>query len=137
MCDAVLFCQPHPYPYLPISLFWCVLILSFVTFAEIYLGLHSIKEEYQSAKKAGNFDRSLARLMTEERNVWISGSTLGLWIILHRYRSLLKKYQGIVDEYELNLPIVRQRSVTFKDKVDGQFDVKSRIPKNSATKKND
>lgn len=95
LCDTVLFCQPHPY--IPISLFWCVLILSFVTFIEMYLDLQSVREEYQSAKRVGNFDRSLARLMAEERNAWISGSALGLWILLHRYRSLLKKYHRLLD----------------------------------------
>jgi hypothetical protein len=130
LCDAVLFCQPHPY--VPISLFWCVLILSFFTFTEMYLGLQSIREEYQSAKKAGNFDRSLAKLMAEERNVWISGSAFGLWVILHRYRSLLKKYHNILEEQQIG------RQVIFTDftRVESdKLDVE-RTPKNSIMKKN-
>lgn len=66
----------------------------------MYLDVQSMREEYQFSKRAGNFDRSLARLMAEERNAWISGSALGLWIILHRYRNLLKKYHRLLDGIE-------------------------------------
>jgi len=35
MCDVLLFWRPHPH--IPLSLFYCVLLLSFLTFAEMML----------------------------------------------------------------------------------------------------
>jgi hypothetical protein len=72
----------------------------------MYLELQSIREEYQFAKRAGNFDRTLARLMAAERNVWISGSAFGLWVILHRYRSMLKKYYRFIDNGVEGLKVI-------------------------------
>jgi hypothetical protein len=74
----------------------------------MYTDLQTVREEYQSAKRAGNFDRSLVRLMAEERNLWISGSALGLWILLHRFRNLLKKYHNEIDKVDVRV-----------DKIDG------------------
>ena len=105
VCDAILFCKPHPY--IPISLFWCVLILSFFTFYETYVDMKMAYVEYHSAKLVGNFDRALVRLMAEERNAWISGFAFVLWALLHRYRNLLKKYFDLIDmrtQY-MNVPI--------------------------------
>ena len=93
LCDGFLFCQPHPY--IPLSLFSCVLIISLVTFIEMQMELQQVNEQYIFAKRGGNFDKSLIKLMAEERNAWISGSALGLWILLHRYCTLLKKYHKI------------------------------------------
>ncbi len=126
LCDAILFFQPHPY--VPISLFWCVLILSFVTFAEMYSRLQTIRQEYYFAKRAGSSDRVLARLMAEERNVWISGSAFGLWIILHRYRNLLKKYHKLQD-YQVPISTINfVRDVETRD-VESRINIKDPLVK--------
>ena len=130
LCDAVLFWNPHPY--VPISLFWCVLILSLATFAEMYTGLQTVRSEYESAKRAGNYDRALVNLLAEERNAWISGSALGLWIILHRYRNLLKKYHRLVDNGVESLKVIN--GAVFWNQTSSDIEA---LPKNSVTKKSD
>ena len=103
VCDLFLFCRPHPY--IPISLFWCVMILSLITFFETYADMKQASIDYVSSRKAGNFDRSLVRLMAEERNAWISGFATVLWVLLHRFRNLLKKYYNLMDSVPIPKPI--------------------------------
>ena len=61
--------------------------------------LNKLTKEYRGEKDfhKGNIpvedrDRLLIKLLAEERNCWIAGSCVFLWIGVHRYRSLLKKY---------------------------------------------
>jgi hypothetical protein len=95
-CDKLLFWRPHPH--IPLSLFWCVLALSFLTFAETFSDMGQAWTEYHESKKAGRSDRTLIRLMAEERNAWISGFAFVLWVLLHRFRNLLKQNHRLIDE---------------------------------------
>eukprot|EP00514_Thraustochytrium_sp_LLF1b_P005347 CAMPEP_0184527048 /NCGR_PEP_ID=MMETSP0198_2-20121128/10987_1 /TAXON_ID=1112570 /ORGANISM="Thraustochytrium sp., Strain LLF1b" /LENGTH=73 /DNA_ID=CAMNT_0026918675 /DNA_START=315 /DNA_END=536 /DNA_ORIENTATION=- len=50
------------------------------------------KEDYEGAKSiGGNISQALVKLLAAERNMWISACALGLWVVLHRYRSLMKR----------------------------------------------
>jgi len=119
LTDAVLFWRPHPT--VPLSLFWCVLLLSFLTFAETMLSIREANAEYQESKHGGRSERALIKLLVEQRNGWISGEfyyleggaqtndnvaftcmyvgfAFILWFLLHRYRSFLKKYYALEDK---------------------------------------
>jgi hypothetical protein len=92
--DALLFLRPHPH--VPLSLFYCVLLLSFLTFAETMLDVRQVQEEYRMSKSAGGrSDKALIRLLAEERNAWISGFAFSLWVLLHRFRSVLKSHHKL------------------------------------------
>jgi len=90
LCDAILFMKPHPS--FKISLFWLCFLLSAVTFGLSFQAVLEKQEIYQSARKAtgGSQDSKIA-LLGAERNLWISGCSTGLWVILYRYRSLQKR----------------------------------------------
>ena len=94
LCDAVLFWQPHPH--LPLSLFWVVLALSLLTFAAVAQDMWQLQLEYKKSKT----DRNLIQLLAEERNAWIAGCCAVLWICVHRYRNLLKRYHRLLEERE-------------------------------------
>ncbi len=95
LCDNVLYWRPHPY--IPVSLIGCVLIVSALTFVQMHADLNQVYQDYTIAKKNGNSDRQLVKLMAEERNIWISGSAFWLWVVLYSYINTLKKYFKLVD----------------------------------------
>ena len=63
--------------------------------------MNQLHKQYRGQSHQSTFedrDRLLIRLLAEERNSWISGCCLTLWLGVHRYRSLLKKYYKLDDE---------------------------------------
>lgn len=63
--------------------------------------MNQLHKQYRGKEFGATFedrDRLLIKLLAEERNCWISGCCLTLWIGVHRYRSLLKKYYKLEDE---------------------------------------
>jgi hypothetical protein len=64
--------------------------------------MNTLHQQYKGREQRGGTfedkDRLLIKLLAEERNCWISGCCLALWIGVHRYRSLLKKYYRLEDE---------------------------------------
>jgi hypothetical protein len=98
LCDAFLFLQPHPQ--VPLSLFWIVFGISSLTFSVHMDELVRIQKEYRGFQQERFEDRNRlqVKLLAEERNCWISGCCLTLWLGVHRYRSLLKKYYKLEDE---------------------------------------
>ena len=89
LTDAVLFMKPHPG--LGLSLFWLALALSVATFASSMQALGERAETYNEAKHHGHGPDALVKLLAAERNAWISGCAVALWVILHRHRSLIKR----------------------------------------------
>ncbi|KAH9260716.1 hypothetical protein BASA81_001183 [Batrachochytrium salamandrivorans] len=103
LCDSFLFWQPHPA--VPLSLFWCVVTVSAVTFLLHMDNLNKLHNDYRGGERHVNTgsvveDRSrvLIKLLAEERNCWICGCNLMLWVGVHRYRNLLKAYYRSQDE---------------------------------------
>lgn len=101
MCDSFLFLQPHPT--VPLSLFWCVVTLSAVTFLLHMDNLTLLHAKYRGfghepGTPMEDRDRALIKLLAEERNCWICGCNLVLWVGVHRYRSLLKRYYRSEDQ---------------------------------------
>lgn len=63
--------------------------------------MNQLHKQYKGREEGRTFedkDRLLIKLLAEERNCWISGCCLALWIGVHRYRSLLKKYYKLEDD---------------------------------------
>ena len=89
------------------------MILSLVTFFETYADMKQASTEYYASKKAGNFDRPLVRLMVEKRNAWISGFACVLWVLLHRFRNLLKKYHVLLESKQ---KIITVEKIVYVDK---------------------
>lgn len=90
LADRVLFFEPHPY--VKVSVFWISFVVSLVTLFYSYQEYDERKDIYTSAKRGGGDQaQALIKLMAAERNCWISLTATGLWLILHRYRSLLKR----------------------------------------------
>lgn len=91
LCDAVLYLEPHPH--FNISLFSLVLIISLVTLViQVTATMEAAKLYAEVKKKGGEREEALANMLGTQRNVWISASAVCGWIILHRYRALLKKF---------------------------------------------
>ncbi|KAH9260717.1 hypothetical protein BASA81_001184 [Batrachochytrium salamandrivorans] len=103
LCDALLFSLPHPN--IPLSLFWTVFMLSAATFLIHLDDSWQSKLEFQGGSPNHlharyvdeDRDRLLVKALACERNAWISGFNLAAWIVLHRYRSLLKRYYRLKD----------------------------------------
>ena len=69
-------------------------------------------EEYQQAKEVGgDRHRSHVKLLAEQRNAWISGFAFVLWVILHRYRSLLKQNYRLQDKLAERVDQERQAAL--------------------------
>lgn len=117
LCDSFLFWQPHPS--VPLSLFWCVVTVSAVTFLLHMDNLNKLHNDYRGGERhvsTGSVveDRSrvLIKLLAEERNCWICGCNLLLWIGVHRYRNLLKAYYRSQDE-KAAVIVEKQRVLTL------------------------
>mmetsp|Transcript_15737 Transcript_15737/g.17766 ORF Transcript_15737/g.17766 Transcript_15737/m.17766 type:complete len:148 (-) Transcript_15737:219-662(-) len=90
LTDSILFLRPHPH--IHISLFWLCFGVSVVTLFSSYQAYNDNKEVYYSVKHSGGHQSpALTKLMAAERNVWISLAASVLWLLLHRYRSLMKR----------------------------------------------
>mmetsp|Transcript_4859 Transcript_4859/g.6150 ORF Transcript_4859/g.6150 Transcript_4859/m.6150 type:complete len:145 (+) Transcript_4859:103-537(+) len=90
LADSILFLKPHPN--LELSLFWLCFGLSCFTLFSAYQSYDNNKEVYYNVKNHGGHQpHALVKLMAAERNVWISTLGCALWLILHRYRSLMKR----------------------------------------------
>jgi hypothetical protein len=112
LCDAVLFWNPHPS--IPgLSLFWLVFLIGGITFLAVLEELKSRVDDYYTHKT----ERGLVSLLAAERNAWISGCFTTLWVILHRYRSLLKKYHNLREQVK---PVQQQQQpVVYSEVVKG------------------
>lgn len=96
LCDTILFLEPHPD--IKLSLFWLILLLAGTTFIVQLNTMNDYKKVYKRVKESGGEkEDALIDLLASERNVWISGAAFCGWLILHRYRSLLKKYYRLED----------------------------------------
>lgn len=90
LADSVLFFEPHPQ--VKISLFWLCFGVAAVTLYLAYQEYDERKDIYLSVKRSGGQESpALVKLMASERNCWISLTATLLWLMLHRYRSLLKR----------------------------------------------
>src|SRR4051794_29719780 len=91
--------------------------------------MNQLQRQYRGKEYNQTFedkDRLLIKLLAEERNCWISGCCLALWIGVHRYRSLLKKYYRLQDEGMVisngtggggNIPVAVETTVPTKPEV--------------------
>lgn len=92
LCDGVLFWQPHAR--VPLSLFSLVVGISALTLLVVLQDLFTLREQYEASPDKP--ERTLVRILAEERNAWISASCIALWSIAHRFRSLMRKYHDAV-----------------------------------------
>jgi len=105
LCDAILFHQPHPN--VPLSIFWLVFCICTVTFVANFDELLKTQHEYHRGhhhhhqESFEDRDRLRIQLLADERNCWIAAACWGLWVCLHRYRSLLKRCYKLEDENAL------------------------------------
>ncbi|GBG26599.1 Hypothetical Protein FCC1311_028202 [Hondaea fermentalgiana] len=92
--DKVLYLRPHPY--VNLSLFWINLLVSLAAFAYAVFIMENSRKDYVSAKHKGGIAlEQRVRLLAAERNLWITGCSAGLWILLHRFRTLQKRYNTL------------------------------------------
>lgn len=98
LSDAVLFSRPHPH--LALSLFWLVFLLSLTTFVLVVDEMRQVSAQYREARGEVRTTELKIKLLAEERNAWISACCMTLWLVVHRFRNLLKKYYQTVDENE-------------------------------------
>lgn len=57
-------------------------------------------------------DRWVIKILGAERGCWISGCCLLMWVFIHRYRGLLKRFLNLKDDLrEKNLLIQQQREL--------------------------
>ena len=94
LCDGVLFWQPHAS--VPLSLYTLVVGISALTLLVVLQDLFTLRDQY--AASTDKPERTLVRILAEERNAWISASCIALWSIAHRYRSLMRKYHDAVSD---------------------------------------
>jgi hypothetical protein len=135
LCDSILFCRPHPY--IPIPLFWCVLLLSFLTFMEMYNDLKLVRVDYEMAKKGGNFDKQLIKLMVEERNLWISGFAFVLWVLLYKLCYLLKAYYDLNEQFKSVNQSIKELTQSYSVQYNPPKSESKLEKKDPVTKKNE
>mmetsp|Transcript_14438 Transcript_14438/g.25697 ORF Transcript_14438/g.25697 Transcript_14438/m.25697 type:complete len:129 (+) Transcript_14438:507-893(+) len=97
VCDKMLFLRPHPY--LNLSVFWLYLLISVGAFLFAVMSMHKAREHYVMVRGvAGDALEPRVKLLAAERNVWITGSAWVLWVLLHRFRSLQRRYNQLLDQ---------------------------------------
>jgi len=59
------------------------------------------KQVYYDVKHSGGHTSdALVKLLASERNVWITGTGWCLWVLLHRFRNLVKKTNSLEAQLE-------------------------------------
>lgn len=93
VCDTFLFVHPHPQ--IPMSLFWVIFLNCVSVLYVNYQDMVIARLGYAAEKARGHHykerDRWLVKVLAKQRNFWASFCVLMMWVMLHRYRSLLKK----------------------------------------------
>ena len=97
----MLFTRPHPD--VPLSMFMFVQMLSAVAFVDALNDVRKLKTQYDQAKYFSSGDTAHIKLLGAQRNTWISGTGCGLWLILHRFRTLKKQLLDLEIRGELDV----------------------------------
>lgn len=115
LTDGILFVHPHPN--IPLSLFWLSLGVSAVTLFSSYQSYSKNQESYASVRANGGLLlEPRIKLLASERNLWISASATCLWIILHRFRNLQKRFHRLELELSTFEAENKSKNETKKDK---------------------
>lgn len=87
--DHVLMIVPHPY--IPVSLYTIMVFMAMANFGNNYLVMNKAAELYYEVKHTGGITSApLVSMMAAERNLWMSGCAMMMWIVLGRVAVLVR-----------------------------------------------